>query len=115
LKSALVQTPSLIQDLRWLGRKCERLLLREARKRLEQDPLARTRNMKDLRPNRLAQRELRLFGKYRLLFNVDPLDGAVTLVGVGLKHGSMLCLRGRELPWGAMEREPAHAPWARTG
>jgi mRNA-degrading endonuclease RelE of RelBE toxin-antitoxin system len=90
----VVRSQTLLKDLRWLGRKHERLLLKEALRRLEQDPLASTRNMKDLRPNPVAQRELRLFGQYRLFFNVDPADHAVTLVRAGRKRGSRLFMRG---------------------
>ena len=61
---------SVIDDLRWFGRKDGRLLLHEASLRLAADPQAENRNMKTLRPNRVAQRELRLSGKYRVLFNL---------------------------------------------
>lgn len=96
----MVRSQSLLKDLRWLGRKHERLLLKEALRRLEQDPLASTRNMKDLRPNPVAQRELRLFGQYRLFFNVDPAENAVTLVRAGRKRGSRLFMRGETAPLG---------------
>ena len=39
--------------------------------RLGVDPLAETRNLKTLCPNPAAQRELRLFGVYPVLFNVE--------------------------------------------
>ena len=74
---------SVIEDLRWLGRKDGRLLLRTAAKRLAADPTAETRNMKTMRPNPVAQRELRLFGKFRVLFNVDVTAEAVAIVLVG--------------------------------
>ncbi len=81
-----------------MGRKQERLLLREALRRFEQDPLASTRNMKELRPNTLAQRELRILGKYRLFYNVDPGENAVTLVRAGKKRGSRLFMHGGDGP-----------------
>ena len=62
---------SVIDDLRWFGKKDGRLLLKEAEERLSAEPLAETANLKTLRPNPVAQREFRLFGKYRVLFNVD--------------------------------------------
>ncbi len=52
-------------------RKAGRLILKEAEELLKPDPLAETRNNKALRPNPMAQRELRLSGKYRILYNVD--------------------------------------------
>ena len=58
----------MIEDLRYFGRKVGRLVLKEARRQLAADALAETAQMKTLRPNPVAQRELRLFGKYRVLF-----------------------------------------------
>lgn len=91
----LLRTASAYEDLRWLGRKESRWLLREAQKRLAQDPGAETRNMKTLRENPIAQRELRLYGKYRILFNVNLATREVTLVVVGRKHGNALFVQGR--------------------
>ena len=88
--------PSAAQDLRWFGRKISRLLLAAASERLEADPLSEARNMKTLRPNPVAQRELRLFGKYRVLFNVDPGAEVVTIVLVGEKRGQALLVQGEE-------------------
>ncbi len=87
---------SVIGDLRWFGRKDGRILLDEAERRLSADPLAETRSMKTLRPNPLAQRELRLFGKYRVLFNVDTEVEEVTIILVGEKRGNSLFVRGQE-------------------
>ena len=50
--------------------------------------------MKTLRPNRFAGRELRLFGKYRVLFNVDAKREEVTIVLVGEKRGTALLVQG---------------------
>jgi hypothetical protein len=50
-------------DVRWFGRKNGKLLFQTATELLTADPLAETRNLKTLRPNPVAQRELRLFGK----------------------------------------------------
>jgi mRNA-degrading endonuclease RelE of RelBE toxin-antitoxin system len=87
---------SVIDDLRWFGRRDARLLLHAAEEHLSADPLADTRNLKSLRPNPIAQRELRLFGKYRVLFNVDPDAEAVTIVLVGEKRGNSLLVQGEE-------------------
>jgi mRNA-degrading endonuclease RelE of RelBE toxin-antitoxin system len=85
-----------IDHLAWFGRKLGRKLLQSALKFLEQDPLAQTRNMKSLRPNSIAQRELRLFGKYRVLFSVEADDERVTIILVGEKRGNKLIVLGRE-------------------
>ncbi len=68
----------MVGDLRWFGRRDGRTLLQEALGLLGQDPTRESRNMKTLQPNRVAQRELRLFGKYTVLFNVDEEQQIVT-------------------------------------
>src|SRR5437870_194267 len=88
---------SAVESLRWFGRKTSRVIIEEAAERLLNDPLAETRNMKTLRPNPLAQRELRLAGKYRVLFNVDEEAEEVTIVVVGEKQGNTLLVQGKEL------------------
>jgi hypothetical protein len=54
---------SVRDDLRWFGKKDGRLILQAALQLLTEEPLAQTKNMKTLRPNAFAQRELRLLGK----------------------------------------------------
>jgi hypothetical protein len=63
---------------------------------LGSDPIAETRNLKTLRPNPVAQRELRLFGKYRVLLSVDEQDHKATIILVGEKVGSRLLVLGKE-------------------
>jgi mRNA-degrading endonuclease RelE of RelBE toxin-antitoxin system len=87
---------SVIDDLRWFGKKDGHLLLKESEQRLSEDPLLESGNMKTLRPNPVAQRELRLFGKYRLLFNVDQEREEVTIILVGEKRGNSLIVQGEE-------------------
>ncbi len=59
-----------------------------------------------LRPNPVAGRELRLFGKYRVLFNVDEPARVVTIVLVGEKRGDALVVQGEEFT-GHHEADPA--------
>lgn len=87
---------SVIDDLRWFGKQDGRLLLNEAEQHLSSDPLLESRNMKTLRPNPVAERELRLFGRYRVLFNVDEEDEEVTIILVGEKRGNSLIVQGEE-------------------
>ncbi|HKI36686.1 MAG TPA: hypothetical protein VKA46_32825 [Gemmataceae bacterium] len=87
---------SVIDDLRWFGRREGRQILRAAEELLSAAPLAETRNLKTLRPNPVAQRELRLSGKYRVLFNVDAEAEAVTIILVGEKRGNSLVVQGEE-------------------
>jgi mRNA-degrading endonuclease RelE of RelBE toxin-antitoxin system len=85
-----------IEHLQWFGKKTGRKLLSAALEHLQQDPLAETKNQKQLRPNRIAQRELRLFGKYRVLFSVDEEERLVTIIMVGEKRGNRLLVAGEE-------------------
>lgn len=93
---AVVLKDSVIEDLRWFGRKDGRLLLEAAERHLSANPLVESRNLKTLRQNRVAQRELRLFGKYRVLFNVDATAHEVTIVLAGEKRGESLFVQGEE-------------------
>ena len=86
---------SVIDDLKALGRKQGRAVLKEAAARLSSDPLTTTRHLKDLRPNPAAHRELRLFGWYRVLFSVDEAEMTVTIVLVGEKRGNSLYVQGK--------------------
>ena len=51
--------------------------------------------MKALRPNPMARRELRLLGKYRVLFDVEREERRVMVVLVGEKRGNTLLVQGR--------------------
>jgi len=84
----------VIDDLRALG-KPGRSVLREAAARLANDPLEEARNMKTLRPNPVAPRELRLLGRYRVLFTIDRTARAVTIVLIGEKRGNSLYVQGK--------------------
>lgn len=94
----------MIDDLRWFGKKDGRELLKVAEEQLRSNPLAESRNLKSLRPNPFAQRELRLFGKYRVLFNVDEPNQEVTIILVGEKRGDSLFVQGEEFT--AHESDP---------
>jgi mRNA-degrading endonuclease RelE of RelBE toxin-antitoxin system len=87
---------TVIDDLRWFGKKDGRQLLDDAERQLAEDPRTETRQLKTLRPNPVAQRELRLMGKYRVLFNIDALAEEVTIVLIGEKQGDVLLVQGEE-------------------
>ena len=87
---------SVIDDLRWFGRRPGRVLLKETGSSLSEDPTQESRNMKTLRPNPVAEREFSLFGKYRVLFNVNEQSREVTIVLVGEKRGATLLVQGKE-------------------
>jgi hypothetical protein len=102
----VVLRESVIDDLRWFGRKDGRLLLAAAEKRLVADPVGETRNLKTLRPNPVAEREPRLLGKYRVLFNVDAKAEVVTILLVGEKRGNALIVQGEEFREHHEDRSP---------
>jgi hypothetical protein len=52
-----------VEHFQGFGKKTGRKLLKTALECLQRDPMAETKNLKTLRPNPIAQRELRLFGK----------------------------------------------------
>lgn len=85
-----------LKHLEWFGKKNGRKVLQKALQCLEQDPLAETKNLKTLRANPVADRELRLFGMYRVLFSVDKAKDLVTIILVGEKRGNKLLVMGKE-------------------
>jgi mRNA-degrading endonuclease RelE of RelBE toxin-antitoxin system len=93
-----------VEHLEWFGKKTGRKLLKTALEFLEQDPLTETRNLKILRPNPVAERELRLLGKYRFLFSIDENERLVTIILVGEKRGNRLLVMGEE--FSAHEGDP---------
>jgi mRNA-degrading endonuclease RelE of RelBE toxin-antitoxin system len=86
---------SVIDDLRALGRGRGQAILKAAAERLASDPLTVTRHLKKLRPNPIAHRELRLLGRYRVLFAMDEAEKTVTIVLVGEKRGNSLYVQGQ--------------------
>jgi mRNA-degrading endonuclease RelE of RelBE toxin-antitoxin system len=85
-----------LEHLQWFGKKTGRKLLKEALEHLEHNPLIESKNLKTLRPNSVAQKELRLFGKYRILFSVDEEAEVVTIILAGKKRGNRLLVLGEE-------------------
>ena len=95
---------SVVDDLQALGKKQGRAVLKATISRLSEDPLAQTRNLKTLRPNAIAPRELKLFGRYRVLFAVDVTEASVTILLVGEKKGESLYVQGKRFT--AHESDP---------
>ena len=87
---------SVLDDLRWFGRKEGRLILDAALEVLEKDPLAETRNLKTLRPNPFAEREVRLSGNYRVCSMSTGTRNWLVIMAVGEKRGEKLLVQGKE-------------------
>jgi mRNA-degrading endonuclease RelE of RelBE toxin-antitoxin system len=62
-------TEGAIEDLRLLKRAERRKILAELESQLTHEPTVETRNRKRLRPNRLAEWELRI-GRFRIFYDV---------------------------------------------
>jgi mRNA-degrading endonuclease RelE of RelBE toxin-antitoxin system len=75
-------TPEAIEDVRLLPKKERRKVLKGIEAHLRHRPLRETRNRKRLRPNLVAEWELRL-GKFRVFFDVDPEGLWVRVEAVG--------------------------------
>jgi mRNA interferase RelE/StbE len=62
---------------------------------LQYQPTRETRNRKRLRPNQVAEWELRM-GKFRVFYDVSKDEGVVKIEAVGYKDGSVLFIHGEE-------------------
>ncbi len=60
---------------------------------LKYEPTVETRNRKSLRPNEIANWELRL-GKFRVFYNVEQEVLIVSIEAIGFKAGNLLFVRG---------------------
>ena len=61
---------------------------------LKHEPERETRNNKALRPNRLAERELRI-GRFRVFYDIEA-GKTVKIEAVGHKRGNCLYIGGEE-------------------
>ena len=64
-------------------------------KQLLHQPTQETRNRKRLRPNQLAEWELRI-EKFRVFYDVDEQEQRVKIEAVGYKKGSQLIIHGEK-------------------
>ena len=62
---------------------------------LTHEPLVKTRNRKQLRPNAVAPWELRI-GKMRVFYDVEQ-SAKVTILAIGEKKGNKLYIEGKEI------------------
>ena len=70
-------------------------ILEEVENQLKYQPVSVTRNRKKLRPNRMAEWELRM-GRFRVFYDVDEIARQVKIEAVGYKKGSKLLIHGEE-------------------
>jgi mRNA-degrading endonuclease RelE of RelBE toxin-antitoxin system len=80
-------------DLQFFSKSQIQMMFDEVDRRLRDEPLRATRNLKRLRPNDLAELELRI-SRYRVFYDVDETEFRVTIVAVGVKRGARVLIRG---------------------
>lgn len=88
-------TERAIEDLRSLQKVERKQILKEVESMLTYEPTTETRNRKRLRPNRLAEWELRA-GNFRVFYDVDQENNLIEIRAVGYKRGSRLFIAGEE-------------------
>jgi mRNA-degrading endonuclease RelE of RelBE toxin-antitoxin system len=88
-------TPEAIEDMRLLRKHERKRVIEEIENQLRYQPTQETRNRKRLRPNEMAEWELRV-DKYRVFYDVDEESKLVKVEAVGYKKGSKLFIHGEE-------------------
>ena len=90
--------PEAVTDLKALKKNERSRLIDNIERQLLHEPGSETRNRKRLRPNEIANWELRI-GRFRVLYNIDDKAQMVSIEAVGFKIGDLLFIRGirREL------------------
>ena len=69
-------------------------ILAELESQLGHEPAVETRNRKRLRPNKLAEWELRV-ARFRVFFDIDQENELIRVEAVGYKRGSHLFIHGK--------------------
>ncbi|HJZ45675.1 MAG TPA: type II toxin-antitoxin system RelE/ParE family toxin [Roseiflexaceae bacterium] len=88
-------TPEAIEDVEQLRAFDRRQIIASIQEQLLHQPLSITRNRKKLRPNKLAEWELRIV-PFRVFYDVDANHSVVKIVAVGYKQGDTLFIHGEE-------------------
>lgn len=88
-------TPEAVDDLRSLRKFAQQKIVTAVEEQLSRQATQETRNRKRLRPNQLAEWELRV-DEFRVFYDVDVRAAAVTIEAVGFKQGSRLFVHGQE-------------------
>ena len=88
-------TPEAVSDLQLLRKFDQQQIIAAIESQLPDQATQETRNRKRLRPNQLAEWELRV-GDFRVFYDVDPDAAVVKIEAVGYKQGSKLFVHGEE-------------------
>lgn len=88
-------SPNAEDHLRWLTTRQQAIVLDEVDKQLEHQPTVKTKNRKPMRPNSLADWELRV-GDLRVYYDVeDSPDQVVYIQAVGIKERNDVRIGGK--------------------
>ncbi len=93
-------TEEALADLAYLRKHERRLITDTVDRQLVSEPTIETNNRKRLRPNQIAEWQLRI-GKYRVFYDVIEKNSVemvkiVKIVAVGYKQHNRLFFRGKE-------------------
>jgi mRNA-degrading endonuclease RelE of RelBE toxin-antitoxin system len=91
----IVFTPEAVQDLRTFRKFDQQQMIAAVETQLRHQADQPTRNRKRLRPNMLAEWELRV-DQFRIFYDVDASSQTVKIEAVGFKDGSRLFIHGEE-------------------
>lgn len=96
MKWSMQILPSALGDLADLPGYAQRIIIDAVNQKLIDEPTAFSRNLKQLRSNPVAGYELRVQGRYCVLYNVDQAAQTATITVIGQKRGNALYVRGKE-------------------
>jgi mRNA-degrading endonuclease RelE of RelBE toxin-antitoxin system len=88
-------TPEAVEDLRLLRKFDQTQIIAAIERQLAEQAHQETRNRKRLRPNQLAEWELRV-GDFRVFYDIDQDNAVVKIEAIGYKQGSKLFVHGEE-------------------
>jgi mRNA-degrading endonuclease RelE of RelBE toxin-antitoxin system len=88
-------TPDALEDLQFFRAYEQRQIIQSIETQLPYQPTQQTRNRKQLRPNDLAEWELRI-DNIRVFYDVDIELSLVKIEAIGYKEGNRLFIRGEE-------------------
>ena len=88
-------TSEAIEDLRSFRTYDQQRIIATIQRQLEHEATESARNRKRLRPNHLAEWELRV-GEFRVFYDADLEAASVRVVAVGRKLGNKLFVHGQE-------------------
>ncbi len=94
-KFEVVFVPSALDDVGFLKKGAQNVVLDAIDEQLTVAPLIQTRNRKPLRPNELSSWEMRI-GVHRVFYDVDESNHSVIVRAVGWKEHNKLFIRGKE-------------------